>query len=175
MKNLGQAIFFILIVAIIFVIIYDWTRKQLSELAVRLHIVEREIETALENLRLTQELKAQLDRKVKLIFFGLKMVCCLLFAGIWIYLINSGNELLNSMLDTFNIVGLGYVVVSLLVFNKLTDTNVLISIIKKQIRIWVYRKAKFDPNQIFQIQEIIAYKTDEAQKLRNQLEGIKPI
>lgn len=169
MKNIGQALFFILIIAIIFAIVYNWTKKQLSALAQRLIIVEQEIEIALENLRLTEELKAQLDRKVKLIFFGLKMLCCLLLAGIWIYLIRSGNELINSMLDTFNIVGLCYVIISLLVFNKLTDANVLISILKKQIQIWVYRRAKFDHNQISQIQNSIAQKMNEARRLRNQL------
>jgi hypothetical protein len=169
MKNLGQILFIVLIIVVVFAIIYSWTKKQLSALALRLIIVEQEIATALKNLRLTEELKSRLDRRVKLIFFGLKMLCCLLLAAIWIYLINSGNALINSMLDTFNIVGLGYVLVSLLVFNKLTDTNVLISIIKKQIQVWVYRRAKFDPERIPEIQSGIRYKMDEASELREQL------
>ncbi len=171
MKNVGQVLFIILIVAIIFAIVYNWTKKQLTTLAQRLIIVEQEIAIALENLRLTEEFKMQLDRRVKLIFFGLKMVCCLLLGALWLLLFEGGSTMLNSMLDAFNVVGLGYVIVSMLVFNKLTDANLLILLIKKQIQVWVYRRAKFDPNKISQIQNIISHKIDDAKKLRNQLEG----
>ncbi len=74
MKNLGQILFIILLVAAIFVLFYNWTRKQVSSLAKRLFVVEQEIEIELENLRLTNELKAFLDRKIKLIFSGVKIL-----------------------------------------------------------------------------------------------------
>lgn len=171
MKNLAQTLFILFIIAVIFAFVYNWTKKQLSTLAQRLIIVEREIEIALDNLQLTMVLRARLDRKVKLIFYALKMLCCLLLAGIWFFLTMSGAQAINAIFDTFNLVGLSYILISLIVFNKLTDTNVLISIIKKKIRMWVYRRAKFDPQRIVELQDVITAKRIEAFELRRQLDS----
>ena len=172
MKNLGQILFIILIVAVVFAIIYNWTKKQLSALAHRLIIVEQEIETELENLKLTRAMKEYLDRKIKLLLLGIKVTFCLLLSLIWILLFRDGHDLMNSMFDTFDLMGIIYLSASYIVFNKFTEANTLVTIIGKQVQVWVYRRSKFDPKAITKIEYRIIQKQHEAEQLRKQLNSL---
>ncbi len=77
---------------------------------------------------------------------------------------------MNAMLDAFNLVGVVYMLCSILLFNKLTDANLLIKVMKKQIQIWIYRSANFNPNQVLEIQKSITQRISEASELRKQLD-----
>ena len=52
-----------------------------------------------------------------------------------------GHDLMNSMFDTFDLMGIIYLSASYIVFNKFTEVNTLATIIGKHVQVWVYLSA----------------------------------
>jgi hypothetical protein len=176
MKNFASTIAIILIIAVIIALVYNWTRKTMSCIAERLLIVEREIEMELENLKLAKALKEYLDRKIKAYLFTIKVTFCLLLSITWILLFKNGNDWMNSLFDAFDLLGILYLCASYLLFNKITEVNTLVSLVRKEVQVWVYMRSKFDDNRITEIEYRIAKKQNEADLLRKQLlldEGLR--
>lgn len=172
MKNFGYVIAIIFLIAVVVALVYNWTRKQISTIAERLLIVEREIEMELENLKLARAVKEYLDRRIKFLLTVIKLTFCLLLSVTWIVLFKSGNDLMNSLFDAFDLMGILYLCASYLLFNKITEVNTLVSLVRKQVQVWVYTRSKFDPKRIAEIEYRLAQKQDEAHQLRERLNVI---
>ncbi|MFZ2906277.1 MAG: hypothetical protein WAZ98_08750 [Cyclobacteriaceae bacterium] len=175
MKNLGVIIVIVAIVVAVALFMYAWAREQVTTIATRLRKVETEIERDLEELRLTKAMKEYLDRRIQFLFVGIKAVFVLLIGLLWFFLFRSGYDLLGSMFDSVNLVCFAYVAISCLIFNRVTDTNTLLKIIRAWIQVRIYRRNGFDPYIIASMEKTIEAKRLERRDLEKQLDNYKKI
>lgn len=159
----------ILIIAVVIAIICSWAKKQMSTVSERLLVLEREIEIQLHALNVAKALKTSLDKKVKVLLTAMKLAFCLTISILWIALFASNQNLMSSIFDAFDLVGILYISISFLLLNRCTEPNKILSTIRKQVQVWVYQSSSFETHRIAEIEYQINLKRRQAEEIRNRL------
>lgn len=173
-KNVIPNWVWIVVLIIAIVVIYYVIQKNAKTTAKRLHdlLLKKQEELSL----LTQELeklewkKRLIDRQINRLFFTLKASFVSIVGSIVLYAILYNNaDPVNTMLSSFGILGGVYYTILFLACKKMFDVDVCQRIVYAKLKIWMYKRNRFEFAQIVATREMIWVKQIEVADLQGQI------
>lgn len=167
LKYLIIAVAILLIVYVIF-----WVIKNREFIYEQLKKVQTEIRKLIYERSYLIKKKMKLDKYAKLIFKLIICVCIILIGLLSHYLIlNYRYDPFNAFITSVGIVGTTYSIICLLIYNKVFGLNELQERVCISVTKVVYFVGKFEPARITEIEKQLIIKTEEAEKLKQQIKS----
>lgn len=178
--RLGKTGTIILVIVILFIILIAITEinkkdaqnkedGKLARLLKRWQELQREIQSEMNDLRLTREMEGLLEQKINRMFLIGKTIFVLLFTMITVGFYLNGLDMIASLLSSAGTITFMFCAVSFITINRFADANEMISAGRDAIRRIIYKKYGFDPATVQVLQDSIAVKKNEADELREVL------
>jgi hypothetical protein len=164
----------ILILIIAIAVIYYVIQKNVKVTAKRLNdfLLKKQKEFSL----LTQELeklewkKRLIDRQINRLFFIIKASFVSIVGIIVLYTILYNNaDPVNTILSSFGILGGIYYTILFLAYRKMFDVNVCQRIVYARLKIWMYKRNRFEFARIVAVREMIGVKKIEVSDLQRRI------
>lgn len=133
--------------------------SRLDRLSRHLKELEERIQKAMESLRLTQEMKLFVEKKINRRFMLAKVLFVGIVISVMVFFYIGGSDVTTSILSGAGVLTFTFGAGSFLILSKFVDPNSFIEAGRELIRKWIYKKYGFDPSmERILVQNIIELK-----------------
>jgi hypothetical protein len=135
---------------------------KLASLLKRWRELSYQLEEEMRTLKLTQEMKLLVEKKVNQLINCAKAIFALAFTIVFAGFYWNSHEILSSLANTSFLFLFIPVAGTFLVATKFAEPNSIIKFVQARIRVWVYKKYGFDPSEEKLLQLTIDEKKSQA-------------
>lgn len=145
------------------------------KLSKRWQKLQEDIESEMKSLKLTQEMKLFLEKKINMLFIVSKGIFIIVFVTVASLFYWKGSDVITSLLSSAGVISFTLLTASFLFVNRFADANAMIEVGRKFIRKVIYRKYGFDPTLELTLQRSIDEKKMEVSLIIVEVQQIPKV
>ncbi|HMV09286.1 MAG TPA: hypothetical protein PKL56_16800 [Cyclobacteriaceae bacterium] len=151
--------------------LFDQASHGVETVASRMRQVREKIEARIHQLNTEQATKRRLDTKSRRLVFAGKLIFLTAATAIYIVFLLNGFSAMESLSHAFFVITLAGTLLTLLFKSRVFTFNFIMRQLEEYITSWVYRRNKFNPMRIAQLQNEISNLQRQEKQLEDEMNG----